>query len=56
MVEVRAYEAADVAAMAGVWNEVVRDGNTRFDWFLNSGTSQTKVQKVNQRGLPLSVH
>jgi L-amino acid N-acyltransferase YncA len=26
MVEVRAYEAADVAAMAVVWNEVVRDG------------------------------
>ena len=26
MVEVRAYEMADVAAMAGVWNEVVRDG------------------------------
>ena len=26
MVEVRAYETADVAAMAGVWNEVVRDG------------------------------
>ncbi len=26
MVEVRAYKMADVAAMAGVWNEVVRDG------------------------------
>ena len=26
MVEVRAYEQADVAAMTEVWNEVVRDG------------------------------
>ena len=26
MVEVRAYETADVAAMVDVWNEVVRDG------------------------------
>ena len=26
VVEVRAYETADVAAMAEVWNEVVRDG------------------------------
>ena len=31
MVEVRAYEIADVAAMVDVWNEIVRDGIAGVD-------------------------